>query len=55
MNLRAVLWLLGRVCLILAGFLLVPVCVALYYGETDGALACGLSALVSAVVGGGLA
>ncbi|MFT7485493.1 MAG: trk system potassium uptake protein TrkH [Candidatus Paceibacteria bacterium] len=52
MNLRAVLWLLGSVSLILAAFLLVPAGVALYYGERGGAVACSLSALVSGGIGG---
>lgn len=52
MNLRAVAWLLGCVSLILAAFLLVPVAVAVVYGERDGALACLYSSLVSAAVGG---
>ncbi len=54
MNLRAVLWLLGCVSLILAGFLLVPAAVALYFGEMDGVRSCLLSAGVSTGVGGAL-
>jgi trk system potassium uptake protein TrkH len=51
LNLRAVAWLLGCVSLILAGFLLVPLAVALVYDEPVGARACLYSSLVSAAVG----
>ncbi|MED6335566.1 MAG: TrkH family potassium uptake protein [Planctomycetota bacterium] len=44
MNLRAVAWLLGRVTLLLAVFLLVPAAVAQGYGETDALHACLYSA-----------
>jgi trk system potassium uptake protein TrkH len=50
-NFRAVLWLLGCVSLILAGFLLVPVCVAWYFAEWEGLRACLISALIAALVG----
>lgn len=51
MNLRAVLWLLGRVILVLAVFELVPALVALFNGEREDALGFVLSALASAFAG----
>jgi trk system potassium uptake protein TrkH len=51
MNLRAVLWLLGRVILVLAVFELVPGFVALFNGEREDALGFALSALASAAAG----
>lgn len=52
MNLRAVGWLLGCVLLLLAVFLLAPAAVGFYYGEQAPALACIVSAVVTALVGG---
>lgn len=54
MNFRAVAWLLGGVSLLIAGFLLVPAAVALYFGERGGLNACLFSSGVSALVGGAL-
>jgi len=54
MNLRAVAWLLGCVLLLLAGFLLVPAGVALYYGERSALYACLISAGATAVAGAAL-
>ena len=54
MNLRAVAWLLGCILLLLAGFLLVPAAVSSVYGETASVWACVVSALVTALFGGGL-
>ncbi len=51
MNLRAVLWLLGRVLLFLAGFELFPMLVALRYGEYENARAFGIAATSTAVLG----
>jgi trk system potassium uptake protein len=52
MNLRAVLWLLGRVLLVLAAFQLVPVLVAAYARDMASALAFVSSAAISASLGG---
>lgn len=54
MNRRAVLWLLGRVVLLLAVFLLVPAGVALAYEEQGDAVAFGAAAGLAALVGIGL-
>ena len=51
MNLRAVLWLLGRVTLFLALFELAPMAVALLHGERDVAGAFLVSALITAGLG----
>ena len=51
MNLRAVLWLLGRVTLLLASFELVPLAVALIHGERDVAVAFVVAAGVTAGIG----
>jgi trk system potassium uptake protein TrkH len=55
MNLRAVVRMLGIVLLLLAGFLLVPAAIGALYREWSDVSAFLLSALVVAVVGGGLA
>ena len=52
MNLRAVLWLLGCVLLLLAGFMLVPALVAAYFGERLAFEGCILAALVTGLAGG---
>lgn len=54
MNQRAVGWLLGRVLLLLAGFMLVPALVALGYRERGTVQGCLAAALSTALVGGGL-
>ena len=54
MNLRAVAWLLGRVTLLLAVFLLVPAAVAQGYGETDALHACLYSAGAATLLGLGV-
>ncbi|MDP6410036.1 MAG: TrkH family potassium uptake protein [Planctomycetota bacterium] len=51
MNLRAVAWLLGRVTLLLAVFLLVPAGVAQTYGEAGALRACLLSAGAATILG----
>lgn len=50
MNLRAVLWLLSRVILLLAGFMLVPAAVCESYGERSDALAFVVSSGVGVLV-----
>ena len=54
MNLRAVGWLLGCVLLLLAGFLVVPAFVSIYYDEMPSVRGCVLAAFVSAVIGAAL-
>ena len=55
MNLRAVLWLIGCVHLLLAAFLLVPAGVSIYYGEQEALTGCAIAVGASAIVGGVLA
>ena len=55
MNLRAVVWLLGCVLLLLAGLLLVPAGVAVFYGEWDDVRALVASAGIAALLGAGAA
>lgn len=52
MNYRAVAWLLGCVLLLLAGVLILPAVVALFYREHDSMRACLASAGVAAALGG---
>jgi trk system potassium uptake protein TrkH len=51
MNLRAVVWLLGCVLLLLAGLLLVPAAVAVFYGEWNDVKALLVSAGIAALFG----
>ncbi|MFT5288043.1 MAG: trk system potassium uptake protein TrkH [Planctomycetota bacterium] len=52
MNFRAVLWLLGCVLLLLAGFMLAPAVVAAWFGERAAFEGCLMAALVTGLVGG---
>ncbi len=52
MNLRAVGWLLGCVSLLLGAFLLVPALLGVLFEERQAAVACSLTALFAAVMGG---
>ncbi len=54
MNLRAVLWLLGCVLLLLSAFLLVPAFVSFGYGERRDAFAFVDAAAINALIGGAL-
>lgn len=55
MNHRAVAWLLGQIILLLAVFMLVPGLVGAWYREDEVFRGCLYSALVCALLGGGLA
>ncbi len=52
MNLRAVLWLLGCVLLLLAGFILVPAMVSAWFGEDRSFEGCLWASFVTALLGG---
>ena len=52
MNLNAIVALIGRMLLLLAGLMLAPAAVGFGYGEHDAALACLASAGIVGVLGG---
>ncbi len=55
MNFRAVVWLLGCVLLLMAGFMLVPALVSAWYGEQQAFEGCLWAAVTTALIGGLLA